>query len=159
MGFIALIGLILFLLKDKIDRKLHPEHWILEEILGKENYVYRFYVKKSKDLQFEFNNGIYNLFEAKSKTDSAGNTQIEKTLTTIYREGPFIKIYHVEGHKDPLDFRNQEVTQDAQHTKALSKAEIANFLNAESKMSADRIILYIIAGIGLLIVIFLIAKK
>lgn len=166
----VLFPLIIFLMfRKSILSFFFPEDWVIIEFLERDNNVKTWLQKKEKNLQFTFNNGIYNMFEVvdTSKEDIGRELSTMPPLnpelrvfTSIYRQGRLAKLYFKEGNKDPMDYRTGQIKGDSQQAMQIEKAQLSDILNAGGGLGEEFLRKYgVIIFIGLIILVLFLALK
>lgn len=113
---------LMFIFRKKIDSFIHPENYILVEMLEMDNNVREWLQRKNNSLTFIFNKGTYNMFTGENKT-----------IPSIYREGRLAKLFYVEGNAYPLDFRNNKLTGDPYLNSQLDSINLSNLFFEEDE--------------------------
>lgn len=152
IGFIV-VGLLFLLIKNwsNIMSFLYPNKYNYICMLELDNSVSEWIQKKSNDLTFKFNEGIYNMF-----TKNQEGKQDNKTL---YRSGNIGMFFYIEGIEDPIDYRNIKVDANPQLKNQLLKVNMAKLWSKEENLGSELLgkfgfWILIIIGFMLIVIVF-----
>lgn len=98
---------------------LQPDNWAIVEMLELDNNCRNWIQKKNKDLQFQFNEGTYNLFQIDQDT--------KQKIPPIYRSGRLVKFYFDEGNPNPKDMRINDIEGTPQTNNLMKKLDISRW--------------------------------
>lgn len=152
---IAVILAVYLIIKKRhnIISYFQPQNYVFITMLEMDDSISSWLMRKTKDLRFTFNEGIYNMFH-KGIYDTTGKLHKH---TAIYRTGRLAQFFYVEGNSDPIDFRNIKSTAQPYMTKELQKLDITKMFE-EDLTGLDNFLkkygLYIaLAGLALLFIL------
>lgn len=163
---LVIIAVWIYLNKDEIRSFINPHQWCLIQMIEADNNISSWLQKKNADLRFEFNKGLYNMFDQvdiKFEKDTNGKI-IKKKLkgTSIYRSGRVASFMYIEGNENPIDLRHLQVTGNPQYQRDLKEMDISGMFQSEKSALEDFFskygVIIIIAGFVIVILILLFYK-
>jgi len=151
-------GLLIFLVRYKdIMSFFFPQNWNSITMLEKDNNVSNWIQKKSKDLTFKFNNGIYNMFSYEEELEQKDKDKppiIKRIETPMYRNGRLGHFLYIEGQKNPINFREIKPTGYPEIDEQQSKIDMSLLWTSKNDFMAKYgFIILIVIGIAVLIIL------
>lgn len=107
-----------------------PNSWNEIIMIEKDNNISQWLQRKSKDLRFKYNDGLYNMFESKTVIPNPKGELVRGT--TVYRKGRLGCFLFLEGNENPVDLRTLKISGNPQLTNEQKKVEISRLFTAES---------------------------
>lgn len=143
-----LVLIILILKRSDILSFIYPENWCKIIFLEKDNNVRFWLQKKNKQLNFEFNKGVYQMYETLQ-----GN---------VYRKGRINCMFYVEGCEFPINLRNINAVTNPQLLSQLKRVALSElFIEDKTPLQhfLEKYAIYIIFGFFVIVVIFIVTNR